>query len=520
MSIENLDYTTKVFKVHDKYIELYMTFEEMSRKDGWAESMILDTRTSLYEILETKCDGIKSLINSGEFEPDAVEADLKNLGIVSTYAQYKDFLASSFERAKKEDQMKQAMKEYELQKQEALRKEEAFKSGYVEKIEQHMYETKRTRCVDARELSEKMFSYLSNKEREQYYNQIFYAAFKNLETPLFEKVFTECLDKYQGSLVIQKVISDYLDVVSPKRDRDEYELDKLISMLPDSRKELDDRTYQAYTAICWLHDEEMNKEAIPEIDLSDLEDDKVQAEFVSQLYSDVEGGEPYNVAYRNSIEKAIGTVSKQYGKMKAFPKHIADIASQSLSIGEQETLGEKLYTKIQKDKEIEKLVSEKESQRLEFEQKLEEERLRHEKSLNDATTRNQQQSYNRNYPYYDGRYNNYHNIPNTASQMATQSLFSPKIMGIGVNVVLLLLCLLFEKITGNSTALCWVGLAVSTYGWIIAPSNMSSKAGQFYESNQSRFTSATNNKSQSKCMWYIIGGYIAFFVAMIILSAF
>ena len=372
--------------------------------------------------------------------------------------------------------------------------------NFAAKIEEYLASEKRCTAISARELADRLYAKLSDDEKDKYFNKPLYAAFCCMEEKIFDDTFIECIEAYQRSLSIRNKINQYLDKVSPDRDRDDYEIDKVISMLPDASKEIDNREYLAYTAICWLEDMQAEEEAQEKLTINDIPiDSEAYRELVSEVMVNVNNNEPYAVAYRSGFEKAIGSISKGAGKMLAYPTHLADVASKSFNLGEKETLGDNLYEKVKNDKELAALVRQHEEEREELEARLEE----MQKKLDKKTeTRQTYDNSMYGYPYNNNRYPQQQSVQQQQYQQGTDI----KWIAIGVNVALLLLCMLFDKLLAVNTFILWVGLGISTYGWAIKPTRQ-------------QYTMQGGYKKQNSYIKFVLIGYAWFIIFLFLILA-
>lgn len=527
---------SEILQSRDEALKYYEDLAVKAVKEGWSESVVNRTLEEYTENIKKITNELLAKMEDGVCTDDDVRVAKRDLAVRATESEFRARTSVVMEQIQREETLRKQSVEFEKQRTERLRQEKANDPNNLNELNVYLQQERNVHAVQARELADTLYSKLTDQEKDYYFNNPIYAAYEKIGTQEFETSLQECIIRYHNSLTIKKKINDYLDMISPERDRDDYEIDKLIELLPDNHKKSDDRMYQAYTAICWLEDKEAANNGAEELNVDDIKiDTSVYDEFVAEAASNINHDEPYDVAYRSGLERAIGTISKKYGQVKAMPKRMMDVANQSVELGERETLGDNLYEKVKQDKELEAILRARDQEREEYERKLEEleKKVNASSKETKATSeqqkqmynqqQQQQQMYNQQQPYVYGQQRYGYNQQRYGyqnqmygQQPQQQQGMGMKLIGILVNAGLFILCLLADKVLGTSTWLMWIGLGLATYGWVTMPVPRQYGSGNYYQ-NQPANTGI--NKTQSKWLWFVIGGYAEFVLTFFLLAA-
>lgn len=414
----------------------FSVYTEKMLDEGWPKDAIdraIENITETTPNSTIQISGFRQMVMAAE---DALELEQKRKEMM-------------LER-RREEEAKAAERDKAIQ--EKVRKERSESPTLEAQITTYLQDKKNIHAITAREVADCLFSKLSDTEKQYYYNRPLFAAAEMLDTPTFDTALNECIKKYHNSITMQKKINDYLDKVTPQRDRDEQQIDKLIETLPDYRKTMDDRMYQAYTAICWLEEEEMNGKR--EITVEEIKEDiDLERELTAAVASEINHGEPYEVAYRSGMEKVTAKVFKKAGNIRSMPRHYKEVAKDALAVGDRETLGDNIYERVQRDKELKALLDERDA---EYERKLKE----IEERQNKYNPVPQQQYYNqqsRGYGYNQQRRGyGYQQGPGMMPFLTKLALGH-----VGVGALLMLVAFLFQA----PTTIAGLGAFASAYGY-------------------------------------------------------
>lgn len=358
--------------------------------DGWGAVIVNRVKTTYLNDINARIESTKISMDSEFCDETKVKEIIEDLKVFDNEVAFKTRVSHEMERFEHEEEIRLRSMELDKKRTEQMRKEESSSLANKTKVESWLQE-KNIRSVDPEELADTLFDTLTEEKKNYYFFNPMYAAASFVNTKPLETALDTCLQRVHKSVVIKRKINEYLDVVNPKRDTDEYEINKLIDLLPENRKTSDSREFQAYTAICWLEDKE--REA-PEVTPEDIK--QVEPEFIGDVAANVLADEPYSVSYRSGIENVIGKTFEKYGSIKAVPKRLSDVARRATREGERGTLGDELYERVKRDEEVARVVSEKKEEREKYEEKIAE----LEKKLN----KSQQQQPNRGYGYQQNGY--------------------------------------------------------------------------------------------------------------------
>lgn len=318
----------------------------------------------------------------------------------------------------------------EMNKRVEQQRQIAISKDYVDDVAGYLH-SRNVTVVHPRELADTYLSLLTKTEKEKYGNNPTYAVSDNIEDVRLQKALAMCVEKFNHSKMVDKVIDDYIAKNYPDEENRNMVIDKLSALCPDLVK-CDDARANAYQTIINLSVSE-NKEEVKK-DAGVFK--RAAAAFSARFLS----GEPMRVAedtcapdrqtqqeVNNELHKDTTTTTEESitKRQEADPEWAIELKKQ---MEEYKKTIQSLQKQVDRHKGIER---------------------------------------DRQYPREDYRYtrDDYRYRRDDYRQPRDRMGIPTWLIGVGVNIILMIMVFLVGMIAKVSFALAQIGLLISAIGY-------------------------------------------------------
>ena len=286
-------------------------------------------------------------------------------------------------------------------------------------------DSKHVSVVHPRDLADEFYNSLSATEKEHYGGNPTYAVYCNLEDKRLQDALSRCMEKFNHSKMVDMIIDDYIKENCSEEENKQLVIDKLAQLCPELLRS-GDRRADAYQAI--MREKAVNNVATPDEDMA-AKVKQAAAKFAARFTS----GEPIRVAQdtcSDDIFVCAGVDREMHKKVNSTT---------------EEAIQEKQKEDPEWAKELKAQVEDYKQQIAKMQRSID---LQNH-AINSERVHREQQSYYRD-PYY---------------REHTKPQLPMWLIGVGANLVFLVIIALIGSLTGVSTLLGMIGLLISAIGY-------------------------------------------------------
>lgn len=305
-------------------------------------------------------------------------------------------------------------------RQEELAKQKDYNDEVCDYLD-----SKHVSVVHPRDLADEFYNSLSATEKEHYGGNPTYAVHCNLEDTRLQDALSRCMEKFNHSKMVDMLIDDYIKENYGEEENKQLVIDKLAAICPELLRS-GDRRADAYQSI--MREKATHNVVTPDEDMA-AKVKQAAAKFAARFTS----GEPIRVAQdtcSDDISVCAGVDREMHKKVNSTT---------------EEAIQEKQKEDPEWAKELKAQVEEYKQQISKMQRSID---LQNH-AINSERVHREQQNYYRD-PYYRER-----NKPQ----------FPMWLIGVGANLVFIVIIALIGSLTGVPTLLGMIGLLISAIGY-------------------------------------------------------
>lgn len=305
-------------------------------------------------------------------------------------------------------------------RQEELAKQKDYNAEVCDYLD-----SKHVSVVHPRDLADEFYNSLSATEKEHYGGNPTYAVHCNLEDTRLQDALSRCMEKFNHSKMVDMLIDDYIKENYSEEENKQLVIDKLAAICPELLRS-GDRRADAYQSI--MREKATHNVVTPDEDMA-AKVKQAAAKFAARFTS----GEPIRVAQdtcSDDISVCAGVDCEMHKKVNSTT---------------EEAIQEKQKEDPEWAKELKAQVEEYKQQIAKMQRSID---LQNH-AINSERVHREQQNYYRD-PYYRER-----NKPQ----------FPMWLIGVGANLVFIVIIALIGSLTGVPTLLGMIGLLISAIGY-------------------------------------------------------
>lgn len=305
-------------------------------------------------------------------------------------------------------------------RQEELAKQKDYNDEVCDYLD-----SKHVSVVHPRDLADEFYNSLSTTEKEHYGGNPTYAVHCNLDDARLQDALSRCMEKFNHSKMVDLVIDEYITKNCSEEENKQLAIDKLAQLCPELLRS-GDRRADAYQAI--MREKAVNNVVTPDADMA-VKVKQAAAKFAAKFTA----GEPIRVAQDTCSDDVFVCA----GVDRDIHKKVNSTT--------EEAIHEKQREDPEWAKELKSQVEEYKQQIANMQREID---LQNH-AINSERVHREQQNYYRD-PYYRER-----NKPQ----------FPMWLIGVGANLVFIVIIALIGSLTGVSTLLGMIGLLISAIGY-------------------------------------------------------
>lgn len=305
-------------------------------------------------------------------------------------------------------------------RQEELAKQKDYNDEVCDYLD-----SKHVSVVHPRDLADEFYNSLSATEKEHYGGNPTYAVHCNLEDTRLQDALSRCMEKFNHSKMVDMLIDDYIKENYGEEENKQLVIDKLAAICPELLRS-GDRRADAYQSI-------MREKATHNVVTSDEDMAAKVKQAAARFAARFTSGEPIRVAQdtcSDDISVCAGVDREMHKKVNSTT---------------EEAIQEKQKEDPEWAKELKAQVEEYKQQIAKMQRSID---LQNH-AINSERVHREQQNYYRD-PYYRER-----NKPQ----------FPMWLIGVGANLVFIVIIALIGSLTGVPTLLGMIGLLISAIGY-------------------------------------------------------